>query len=441
MNNKLSKRDILFMSFMLFSMLFGAGNLIFPAYLGQAAGENVWQAVAGFIISDAGLSVLAFIAIAKSGTFDHLINRVHPIFALLFPMAIYLSIGPGLAIPRAGSLAFEMGVKPFLPNAFATSPIALLIYTVVFFGVVFWFAKSPNKLVERFGKLLTPSLLILIVIVFIKALFTDLPSFKEATLTYKDNPISQGFLDGYQTMDAICALIYGIVFTNIFRSKKVTDQSLQVKYLAIFGVICGLILTGCYLIISYLGASAAIPGEVEHGAVVLSTVLNQLFGQGGTIVLGLIFTLACLSVCIGLITSCAEFFSTVFPKLSYIKWAIILCLASGFVANLGLAQILKVSVPILSLVYPMAIAIIVLGLVHERLPFKERPVYFMTISLVGLFTLVEVMNTTFLNGSLSELLSNVPLQTMGFGWVIPGFIGFAIGSIYEKFTFNKNASI
>jgi LIVCS family branched-chain amino acid:cation transporter len=438
MDNKLSKRDIVFMSFMLFSMLFGAGNLIFPAYLGQAAGENVWQAVIGFIISDAGLSVLAFIAIAKSGTFDHLVNRVHPTFALLFPMSIYLSIGPGLAIPRAGSLAYEMGVKPFLPNTIASSPIGLFVYTVVFFSIVFWFAKSPNKLVERFGKILTPSLLILILIVFIKAVFTDLPSFKEASLSYKDNPISQGFLDGYQTMDAICALIYGIVFINIFRSKKVTDQSLQVKYLAIFGVICGLILTGCYLIISYLGASAAVPGEVEHGAIVLSTVLHQLFGQSGTIVLGLIFTVACLSVCIGLITSCAEYFATVFPKLSYIKWAILLCLVSGFVANLGLFQILKVSVPVLSLVYPMAIALIVLGLLHERLPFKQRPVYFMTISLVGLFTLVEVINTTFLNGSFSELLSNVPLQSMGFGWVIPGLLGFTIGCFYEKCTFNKD---
>jgi branched-chain amino acid:cation transporter, LIVCS family len=441
MNNKLTNRDIIFMSFMLFSMLFGAGNLIFPAYLGQAAGENVWQAVSGFIISDAGLSVLAFIAIAKSGTFDNLINRVHPTFALLFPMSIYLSIGPGLAIPRAGSLAYEMGVKPFLPSTIESSPIGLLVYTVVFFSIVFWFAKSPNKLVERFGKILTPSLLILIFIVFIKALFTDLPSFKEASLAYKDNPISQGFLDGYQTMDAICALIYGIVFTNIFRSKKITDQALQVKYLAIFGVICGLILTACYLIIAYLGASAAIPGKVEHGAIVLSTVLHQLFGTSGTIVLGLIFTLACLSVCIGLITSCAQYFATVFPKFSYIKWAILLCSVSGFVANLGLSQILKVSVPILGLVYPMAITLIILGLVHDRLPFNQRPVYVMTIGLVGLFSLLEIINTTFLSGSFSELLSIVPLQKMGFGWVLPGLLGFAIGSIIEKLTFKKDNTV
>ena len=436
--NKLTNREIMFIGFMLFSMLFGAGNLIFPAYLGQAAGENVWEAVIGFIISDAGFAVLAFIAIAKSGTFDTLVNRVHPIFALLFPMAIYLSIGPGLAIPSAGSLAYEMGVKPFLPNTIESSPIGLLVYTVVFFSIVFWFAKSPSKLVDRFGKILTPSLLVLIIIVFIKALFTDLSGFKGATLSYKENPISQGFLDGYQTMDAIGALIYGIIFTNIFKGKKIDKKTLQVKYLAIFGLICGLLLAFCYFIIAYLGASASMPGKVDNGAIVLSTVLHQLFGTSGTIILGLIFTLACLSVCIGLITSCAQYFSSIFPKLTYIKWAILLCLISGFVANLGLSQILKVSVPVLGLVYPMAITLIILGLFHDRLPFRGRPVYVMTIGLVGLFSLLEIINSTFFNGSFSEVLSYVPLQNKGFGWVIPGLLGFAIGSILEKIKYNED---
>lgn len=429
------------MGFMLFSMLFGAGNLIFPAYLGQAAGENVWQAVIGFIISDAGLALLAFIAIAKAGTFDTIVNRVNPIFALLFPMAIYLAIGPGLAIPRAGSLAYEMGVKPFLPTTIGTSPTGLLVYTAIFFSFVFWFAKSPSKLVDRFGKILTPSLLVLILIVFIKAIFTDLAGFKEASYAYKENPISQGFLDGYQTMDAICALIYGIVFTNIFKSKKITKITLQVKYLILFGVICGLLLTICYFIIAYLGASTSISGTVDNGAIVLSTVLHQLFGQSGTIVLGLIFTLSCLSVCIGLITSCAQYFSSIFPKLSYLKWAALLCIISGFVANLGLSQILKVSIPILSLLYPMAITLIILGLFHDKLPFHQQSVYVMTIVLVGLFSLIEIMNTIFFNGSLSELLSYIPFQTNGFGWVIPGLIGFIIGSMMEKVKISEDMTI
>jgi LIVCS family branched-chain amino acid:cation transporter len=434
--NRLTYKEIMFIGFMLFSMLFGAGNLIFPAYLGQAAGENVWQSITGFIISDAGLAVIGFMSIAKSGTFDTLVNRVHPAFAFLFPIAIYLTIGPGLAIPRAGSLAYEMGAKPFLPNTIESSPIGLLVYTVVFFSIVFWFVKSPSKLVDRFGKVLTPSLLALIIIVFIKALNTDLPGFKEASLSYKDNPISQGFLDGYQTMDGICAFIYGIIFTNIFKGKKISNQTLQVKYLAIVGLICGLLLAFCYLIIAYLGASASVPGKVDNGAIVLSTVLEQLFGQSGQIVLGIIFTLACLSVCIGLITSCAQYFSSVFPKLCYLKWAVLLCMISGLIANLGLSQILKVSVPVLGLLYPMAITLIIFGLIHERLPFNQRPVYVMTIGLVGLFSLLEIINSSFLNGSFSGLLSNVPLQNQGFGWVIPGLLGLTIGSIIEKVKLN-----
>jgi branched-chain amino acid:cation transporter, LIVCS family len=431
----------MFFGFMLFSMLFGAGNLIFPAYLGHAAGENVWQATIGFIISDAGLAVLAFIAIAKSGTFDTLNNRVHPVFALLFPMAIYLSIGPGLAIPRAGSLAYEMGAKPFLPHAIESSPFGLLVYTVLFFSIVFWFAKSPSKLVDRFGKILTPFLLVLIILVFVRALSIHLPGLKEATLNYKHNPISQGFLDGYQTMDAIGALIYGIVFTNIFKSKKISNPTLRIKYLAIFGLISALLSAFCYFIIGYLGATASVPGKVDNGAILLTAALQQLFGQSGTIVLGLIFTLACLSVCIGLITSCAQYFSSIFPKLSYTTWAVVLCFISGLVANLGLSEILKVSVPVLGLLYPVAIVLIILGLLHNRLPFHNRPVYAMTIGLVGLFSLIDVTNSTFLHGSLSKVLAEVPLYPNGFGWVIPGLVGLVLGSLYEKRKYGQDATI
>lgn len=436
--DRLTNKEVLFIGLMLFSMLFGAGNLIFPAYLGYVAGENVWISVSAFIISDAGLAVLAFIAIAKSGSLHSLVNRVHPLFALLFPTAIYVSIGPGLAIPRAGSLAYEMGAKPFLPNIMSSSPLSLLVYTVVFFSIVFWFVKSPSKLIDRFGKLLTPSLLVLIIIVFVKALLTDFPGFKEASLAYKENPGSQGFLDGYQTMDAIGALTYGIIFTSIFANKKISNQKLQVKYLATAGMICGLLLAVCYLIIAYLGASATLPGRVDNGAIVLSTILEQLFGQGGTILLGIIFTLACLSVCIGLITSCAQYFSNVFPRISYLKWSLLLCAISCFIANLGLSQILKVSVPVLNLLYPMTITLIILGLFHERLPFNRRPVYVMTIGLVGLFSLVDMLNSIFLHQTLSRFLSEIPLQSIGFGWVILGLIGFVSGCILEKFTSKKS---
>lgn len=436
----LSKKEILFIGFMLFSMLFGAGNLIFPAFLGQAAGENMWKSIFGFIFSDATLSILAFIAIAKAGSFDTLAKRVHPIFAFLFPMAIYLAIGPGLAIPRAGSLAYEMGLQPFLPISFQPSPIGLLIYTVLFFSVVFWFAKSPTKLVERFGKFLTPVLLVLISVVFFKGIITNLPSFSKPTYTYLENPISQGFLDGYQTMDAIGALIYGIVFINIFRQRGIKDQNSQSKYLAKIGVIGGLLLSVVYVIIAYLGASAHMPHPVDNGAEVLSTVLQQLFGNSGIFVLGLLFTLACLSVCIGLITSCAQYFNSILPKFSYTRWVVLLCIVSGLVANLGLSQILKISVPVLGILYPIAISLIILGLIHQKLTFNGKPVYGMTISFVGLFSLIDIANISILNNYFSTYLNLVPFYKQGFGWILPGVIGFIFGSFIQKIIESKNSS-
>lgn len=169
--NALSKKEIVLISLMLFSMFFGAGNLIFPPFLGQSAGDQVGLSLAGFILSAVGLPILGVAAIAKAGSFYELAKRVHPAFASLFPLLIYVSIGPGLAIPRAGSLAYEMGMLPFLPQTAATQPVGLALYTLVFFGLVFWFSLSPSKLVDRFGKLMTPALLILLSLIFVKSLF------------------------------------------------------------------------------------------------------------------------------------------------------------------------------------------------------------------------------------------------------------------------------
>lgn len=429
---QLTKKEILFFGFTLFSMLFGAGNLIFPANLGNAAGDNVWQAVTGFIISDAGLAILGFIAIANAGTSDILANRVHSTFAFLFPLAIYLAIGPGLAIPRAGSLAYEMGIKPFLPHTGAAASVGLLVFTIIFFSIVFWFAKSPSKLVDRVGKILTPILLILIFTVFVKSLFMDAIPLKNAVSPYKENPVIRGFLDGYQTMDGLCAFIYGIIFTNLFTVKKITNRSLQIKYLISFGLISGILLSICYIIIAYLGAKAIIPGTVDHGAVVLSIVMTQLLGNGGTVLLAILFSVACLSVCIGLVTSCAQYFTTMFSKISYIQWVLLLCVVSGAVANLGLSQILKVSVPILGFLYPIAITLMILGILHSWLPSYSRPVYVITISMVGLFSLLEMINSTIFNGEFNPYLLWIPLQTDGFGWITIGGIGFVLGSIAGK---------
>ena len=426
---KLTSKDLTFISFMLFSMFFGAGNLIFPAFLGRSAGVEMWLSLIGFIITAVGLPILGVIAVGKAGSLGTLSTRVHPWFAILFPFLIYVSIGPGLAIPRAGTIAYEMGMKPFLPNLLADKPMMLLFYTALFFIIVLWLSLSPSKLVDRFGKLLTPLLLVLIGLIFIKGLITPIGPFLGPTDAYTQSPFFQGFLDGYLTMDALAALVYGIVVANVIRSKGINDSTLISKYTVFAGLGAGFLLASIYGILGYLGASSSSVGNAENGAQVLTIVMNVLFGQIGTVILGLLFTLACLCVSIGLIISCGQYFSNIFPFLPYKGWATVIALVSLTVANLGLNQILAVSVPILGAIYPLAVVLITLGLLDR---YVNHSIYLTTIIFTGVFSLAETLNHTFLLDSLDGLLGYFPLYQEGVGWILPAILGVVIGMILHK---------
>ncbi|RBW68049.1 branched-chain amino acid transport system II carrier protein [Bacillus taeanensis] len=435
--NTLSRKEIMLVSLMLFSMFFGAGNLIFPPFLGQAAGENVILSLIGFIVSAVGLPILGVAAIAKAGSFEILAGRVHPLFALIFPFIIYVSIGPGLAIPRAGSLAFEMGIAPFLPGNLAANPFSLLLYTIVFFGLVFWFSMSPSKLVNRFGKLLTPLLLSLIALIFVKSLITPIGSFEAPSGNYAASPVFAGFLDGYLTMDALAALVFGIVIANTVRSKGVEDSKKVSLYMIYAGIGAGLLLTTIYCILGFLGAASGGLGEAENGAQILTNVMNSLFGQSGAVLLGVIFTLACLCVCIGLVISCSQYFASTISGISYKMWVTILSLLSMGIANLGLTQILQVSVPILGAIYPVAIVLIALALLHNVLK-GYSSVYVLTVALVGIFSVADMINQTFLSNAWSEVFMKLPLYEQGVGWLVLGIIGIIVGYLIGKINSPRN---
>lgn len=421
-----SAKQIVFISFMLFSMFFGAGNLIFPPFLGQSAGIHLWPALAGFIVSAVGLPILGVFAVAKAGSFNELNERVHPFFAFIFPFLIYIAIGPGLAIPRAGSLAFEMGLAPFLPENLAGSPMSLLVYTIVFFGLAAWLCMYPSKLIDLFGKLLTPILLVLIAIIFIMSLINPIGSFAAPKENYVNNPVFQGVLEGYLTMDALAALAFGIVIANTLKAQGVLDNKKRSLYMMYAGLGAGLLLTVIYLILGYLGASSSSLGQMENGAQILSNVMTHLFGQSGTFILGLVFTIACFCVSIGLVTSCSQFFANVIPIINYKKWVIILAFLSAAIANLGLTQILKISVPILGMIYPLAIVMIFLGLIHDFI--KRYPqIYISVVCFVALFSILETINKTFLADKWSGVLGILPFYAEGLGWIIPALIGMTIG--------------
>lgn len=424
---KLSKKDLLLVGLMLFSLFFGAGNLIFPPFLGQSSGDKVWVVMAGFFVTAVGFPVLGVIAVAKSGGLTNLAKKVNPVFAVIFTILIYLSIGPGLGIPRAGSLPFEMAVAPYLPENISVK-LVLLLYTFVFFSVAYWLALSPNKLVDRMGKVLTPALLLLILVIVVGSFIKPLGNYGQAINEYSATPFFKGFLDGYLTMDTIAALNFGIVIALAIKSKGVTEEKYVVKTSIKAGIIAGGLLSLIYILLSHLGAASGNRfGMTENGAQTLTNITTYIFGKPGAILLALVFTLACLTTCVGLITSCSQYFSSLTKNIQYKTWVIILTLTSMLFANMGLTQILNISVPILNAIYPIAIMLIVLSML-EYLIKLDNVVYGLTILLTGVVSCIDaLMQVGFNLRFLGDFIKILPLYSVGLSWIVPALLGIVLG--------------
>ena len=425
---KLSRRVQLLLGFTLFSMFFGAGNLIFPPGVGAQAGTLTWPAMAGMAVSAVGLPVLGVVAVARSGGLDALGDRVHPLFSKVFTIVAYLAIGPCLAIPRTASTSFEMAVPPFVG---AEAPLALLqlIYSLVFFALALTVALRPEKLTDRLGKIMCPILLVLILVTFIGTLIDPLEGYgAPQSELYAAAPVARGFLDGYQTMDTIAALVFGIIIALNIRARGVEEDGDVVRYTVRSGWMAGVLLLAVYAMLAHVGAlsGGAFPGAT-NGAVVLTNLIPALFGTPGSLLLAAIFIIACFNVCVGLICSCAEYFNQLCPRLSYRVWAVLFAVVSMLIANAGLDMILKVSVPALSIIYPVAIALIALSFFQRWL--EGRPmVYPVTILLTGIASILYTLrDLEALPAAASDLLGALPLAGQGLGWVLPALVGTALG--------------
>lgn len=426
---KLGKRKMLLVSFMLFSLFFGAGNLIFPPFLGQNAGETTPLAIASFLITAVVLPVLGVIVVAAFDGLDCLAGKVDARFAVVFTVLIYLSIGPGLGIPRAASVPFEMAVAPYLPE---NAPLKWCMagYSLVFFVIAAWLALTPKKLVERIGKFLTPSLLVLLVFLFVNFLFRGDAGVAAAQETYAANPMVKGFLEGYQTMDTIAALNFGLVIAVTIRNLGVENKKSVMRYTVTAGLAAGTILSLVYLMLAYMGMkSSAVYPIQENGAWTLRCIVSQLFGGPGAVLLAAIFTLACLTTCVGLITSISQFFSGLTKKLSYRQWVFVIAGFSFLICNQGLNTILSLSVPVLNAIYPMSIVLIILGLCDSKIQ-KNCFIYPVTIAAVGVESVLYVLEQAKLSlGIIGELCHKLPLYSMGLGWVVVGLAAVLVSMV------------
>ena len=414
---KLSKRNTVTISFMLFSLFFGAGNLIFPPFLGQNAGSQTVAAIIGFLATAVILPVLGVIVVSRFDGLEKLAQHVGGKFALVFTLLIYLSIGPGLGIPRAASVPFEMAVAPYLPEG-ANTTLFMVLYSLVFFLVALWLCMNPGKLVKRIGNFLTPSLLTLLLLLFVCFLFKGEVAVAAPQEAYTTAPFLQGFTEGYQTMDTIAALNFGLVISITLGSFGLKEKKDTVRYTVIAGIFAGTILATVYLMLTYMGmCSSGVYDIQENGAWTLRCIVYQLFGNPGAILLATIFTLACLTTCVGLINSISQYFSTLFPKVSYRRWVCIIVVFSFLICNLGLNAILSISIPVLNAIYPVSIMLILLGLSHKL--WKDNAyLYPLTIGGTAVVSVLYAMDTAglYLN-FVSDLCRMLPLYDMGFCWV------------------------
>lgn len=418
---RLGKKNLVLISFMLFSLFFGAGNLIFPPLLGQQSGSNAIWAFIGFIITAVVLPVLGVIVVGKVGGLTKLAGKVGSVFSLIFTVLIYLSIGPGLGIPRAGSVPFEMAIAPYLPDG-ANLTLWMFLYTFVFFAIVLWLCLNPGKLVKRIGSFLTPSLLILIAVMFVAFIFKMDKVVAEPDELYVSNPFLQGFIDGYQTMDTVAALNFGLVIALTLSSFGIKEEKGVFKYTVLAGIFAGSILTFVYTMLTIIGSttSGIYPSD-PNGAIILRRTMHELFGDFGAIIMAAIFTLACLTTCVGLTNSISSYFEKLFKKVSYTWWVIIITVLSFLICNLGLNMILSISVPILNAIYPVSIVLILLGLFGKFFK-NNRLVYKLCIYATAVISTVYALDSLVDLGPLSVALSYIPLYSQGFGWVLPSLL-------------------
>jgi branched-chain amino acid:cation transporter, LIVCS family len=420
---------VVVIGFMLFALFFGAGNLIFPALLGQSAGTNVWAANAGFLVTGAGLPLLGVLALGISGKDDlqSLASRVHPMFGLVFTVVLYLSIGPLFAIPRTGTVSFEMAIRPFLGDDISFVP--LLIFTIIFFAVTCIISIKPSQMVDIIGKWLTPIMIVFIAILMAFVIFKPMGDFQAPTEAYASHAFFTGFQEGYLTMDALAAFVFGIIVINAIREKGVADKKQLLIACTKAAIIAVVLLAMIYTGLSYLGAlSVEKLGYLDNGGQVLTGVSSNYFGPYGGVLLAIIVLLACLTTSVGLITACATYFYKLLPRISYKNWAIIFSVISTIFANFGLTQLISLSVPVLTAIYPLAIVLIVLTFAHSL--FKGRPeVYQGSLLLTFIVSLFDGLNGAGISiQGVNTLFAQIlPFYEIGLGWIVPAIIGGIVG--------------
>ena len=414
--------DSLIIGFALFSMFFGAGNVIFPPYLGLGSGSQWPLGFLGYYIADVGLALLSMFAILRQGSPTGVTARIGKVPAVLLMCAIVLCIGPMLAIPRTAATTYETSILPL------TSSVSPVLFSVVFFLLVLVLCLRESAVVDIVGKVLTPVLLAGLLVLIVVGIVHPLGPVSAQPLV--ENVASTGVEAGYQTMDVLATLIFGYIILKSAWKKGHTEWKDQARVVAGASVVAGLGLLVVYLGLTYLGATTGsfFDLSVDRTQLVLS-IVQALLGKGGMILFAVVVALACLTTSVGLVSACSDYFSGLTSgRLPYKVLVCVICVFSAVISNFGLNEIIAIAAPILSVVYPPTLVPIVLAMTGNRLKnkwiFRLGALGALVVSLVGTVGPIVGLNVDF--------LSYLPLSGLGFGWVLPAALCAIVGALIPR---------
>lgn len=415
---------------LLFGIFFGAGNLIFPPTLGVLSGQHFWPAISGFVLSGVGIAVLTLIigTLNPKGYVYEISRKIAPWFATIYLVALYLSIGPFFAIPRTATTAYEVGIAPLLAS---DNQWGLLIFTVVYFIAAYLISLNPSKILDLVGRILTPVFaLLIVVLVVLGAIKYGSASPMSASGTYVTAAFGTGFLEGYNTLDALAAVAFSVIAVETMSQLGFTSKKEYVSTIWIVGVVVALGFSALYIGLGFLGNHFPIPAEVmasdaHKGVYVLSQATQAIFGSTAQIFLAVMVTMTCFTTTVGLIVSTSEFFVKTFPRLGYKVYATLFTLIGFGIANIGLSAIIAYSIPVLQILYPITIAIVLLVIVNRLVPLSKIGMQ-ITIFLVTVIALVTIVGEQFKLDLLKQLIATLPFADASLPWLVPALIGLVI---------------
>lgn len=414
-----SKKEVLILGFALFAMFFGAGNLIFPPSLGIDMGKDWLVAGIGFLVTGVGLPLLGVLAFTKVGRLEDFSVKISSRFNTLYCTALVFVIGPLFAIPRTGSTTFEMGVLPSFPNV---NPLVLSIITsTVFFGITLILVIKESKITDIIGKFLTPVILIILAAIAFLGITGDIGTPIDKNIT---GVFAKGFVSGYQTMDALASVIFGVVIVKGLEGKGIVEEKEQRYFLSGSALIAAIGLGLIYFSLMYLGGKVSGVGAFSTTSAALYLAEITL-GSAGKIAFGICVATACLTTSVGLVAIASDWFAR-FTPISYKMWAVIICVFSGVMAIGGVDFIIKLSIPVLCILYPVTIILILLNVFGVKHVLVYRTATYTTLVAI---VLEEVFSKILHVTPITNFLAKIPMAESGFVWVVPCLIGMAVAFV------------